>query len=47
VITTTDPHLAQRIGSTISHARGGRLTIDYSDDEYLVRVDWSAATPKD
>jgi len=47
VITTTDPHLAQRIGSTISHARGGRLTIDYSDDEYLVRVDWSAAKPRD
>ena len=42
-ISTTDPHLAQRIGSAIAHAFGGRLEVDYPEDEYLVRVEWSRA----
>jgi hypothetical protein len=41
VISTTDPHLAQRIGSAIAHAFGGKLIIHYPEDEYMVRVDWS------
>lgn len=40
-ISTTDPHLAQRIGSAIAHAFGGKLEVDYPEDEYLVRIDWS------
>ena len=41
MISTTDPHLAQRIGSAIAHAFGGKLEVDYPDDEYMVRVAWS------
>ncbi|MFZ4499310.1 MAG: BCAM0308 family protein [Burkholderiales bacterium] len=41
VISTTDPHLAQRIGSAIANALGGRLVIDYPTGEYMVRVTWS------
>lgn len=41
VLSTTDPHLAQRIGNAIAHAFGGHLEIDYPEDEYMVRVTWS------
>lgn len=41
VISTTDPHLAQRIGSAIAHAFGGHLKIDYPEDEYMALVIWS------
>lgn len=41
LISTTDPHLAQRIGSAVAHAHGGKLEVDYPEDEYMVRVDWS------
>ncbi len=41
VLSTTDPHLAQRIGSAIARAFGGRLEIDYPEDEYMARVNWS------
>jgi len=41
VLTTTDPHLAQRIGNAIARAFGGHLKIDYPEDEYMARVIWS------
>ena len=41
VVTTTDLHLARRIGDALHHAYQGNLEIKYSPDEYLVRVYWS------
>jgi hypothetical protein len=41
VVTTTDLHLARRIGDALHHAYQGALEIKYSPDEYLVRVFWS------
>lgn len=40
-ITTTDIHLARRIGDAIAHANQGNLDIKYSPDEYLVRITWT------
>jgi NMD protein affecting ribosome stability and mRNA decay len=40
-VTTTDVHLARRIGEALHHAYQGKLDIKYSQDEYLVRVDWT------
>ena len=40
VITTTDVHLARRIGEAVHHAYRGDLDVKYSPDEYLVRVSW-------
>jgi hypothetical protein len=36
--TTTDVHLARRIGEALHHAYQGKLDIKYSRDEYVVRV---------
>jgi hypothetical protein len=41
VVTTTDVHVARRIGDALRHAYQGALEIKYSPDEYLVRVFWS------
>lgn len=41
VVTTTDVHLARRIGEALHHAFQGKLEVKYSPDQYLVRVDWS------
>jgi hypothetical protein len=41
VITTTDVHLARRIGEAVHHAYQGDLDVKYSPDEYMVRVSWS------
>jgi hypothetical protein len=41
VVTTTELHLARRIGDALHHAYQGNLEIKYSTDEYLVRVYWS------
>ena len=41
VVTTTDIHLARRIGDAIHHAYQGGLDTKYSPDEYLIRVYWS------
>jgi NMD protein affecting ribosome stability and mRNA decay len=41
VITTTDVHVARRIGDAVAGAFGGTLSLKYSADEYLVRVDWT------
>ena len=39
-VTTTDVHLARRIGDALHAALHGELTVKYSPDEFLVRVDW-------
>lgn len=39
--STTDIHLARRIGDALSNAFRGTLEIRYSHDEYRVRVNWS------
>jgi NMD protein affecting ribosome stability and mRNA decay len=41
LITTTDTHLPQRIGSALKHAHGGELQVQYAKDEYLVRATWT------
>lgn len=40
-VTTTDVHLARRIGEALHRAYQGQLDIKYSQDEYLVRVNWT------
>jgi hypothetical protein len=40
VITTTDVHLAHRIGEAVHHAYRGDLDVKYSPDEYMVHVSW-------
>jgi len=40
LITTTDVHLAQRIGESVMHAQKGTLKIFYGQDEYVVRAYW-------
>jgi len=40
VVQTTDVHLGRRLGEAIHHAYGGDLSIQYADDEQLVRVHW-------
>lgn len=40
-ITTTDVHVARRIGEAICNAHGGELDINYGPEDYVVRVNWS------
>ena len=40
VVTTTDVHLARRIGDALHAAFHGALEVKYSTDENVVRVDW-------
>ena len=40
-VTTTDVHLARRIGEALHAAFHGELTVKYNPDEYLVRVNWT------
>lgn len=40
LVTTTDVHLARRIGDAVHAAHGGELVVKYSPDEYRVRVSW-------
>lgn len=40
-VSTTDLHLARRIGEALCSAYRGRLEVRYSPDEYRVRVNWS------
>lgn len=42
VITTTDPHLARRMGEALHHAHHGTLTFRYEEDEDLIRVNWQS-----
>lgn len=40
VITTTDLHLARRLGESLHNAYQGKLSVQYSPNEYRVRVVW-------
>ncbi len=40
-VTTTDLHLARRIGEAVHNAFEGNLDVKYSPDEYVVRVHWT------
>lgn len=40
VIKTSDIHLPQRIGETLSPAQNGELEMHYDDEGYLVCVNW-------
>jgi hypothetical protein len=40
VVTTTELHLARRIGDALHHAYHGELTTQYAPGQYLVRVYW-------
>ena len=41
VVTTTDPHLARRIGDALHDAFKGELEYHYNKEENLLRVSWS------
>ena len=41
IVTTTDLHLARRIGDALHAAFQGELSVKYSPDEFLVRVNWT------
>lgn len=41
LVTTTDAHLARRIGDALRDAYKGELRYRYSKDEPLLRVSWS------
>ena len=40
-ISTTDVHVARRIGEALKHAFQGALEVRYSRDESFVRVKWT------
>jgi hypothetical protein len=40
-LTTTDVHLARRIGDALASAFDGNLDVKYSRDECLVRIHWT------
>ena len=40
LITTTDPHLARRIGEALHHAHHGTITYRYEEKEDLLRANW-------
>ncbi|MDE3067265.1 MAG: ATPase [Verrucomicrobiota bacterium] len=42
VISTTDLHLARRIGEAVCHAHKGRLDWDYNKEACYVRVNWTS-----
>ena len=39
-LTTTDVHLARRLGEAIHHACAGELSVQYADEDQVVRVAW-------
>jgi hypothetical protein len=41
IVTTTDIHLARRIGEAVHHAYQGELEFHYNPDENLLRVHWT------
>jgi hypothetical protein len=41
LVTTTDPHLARRIGEALHGAYKGELRYRYSKEDWLLRVSWS------
>jgi hypothetical protein len=42
VITTTDPHLARRIGEGLHHAHHGTFICRYEEGEDLLRANWQS-----
>jgi hypothetical protein len=42
IITTTDPHLARRIGEALHHAHRGTFTCRYEEHEDLLRANWQS-----
>lgn len=40
-ITTTDIHVARRIGEAIHRAYEGNLDVNYGPEDYVVRVGWT------
>ena len=40
LVTLTDPHLTRSVGEAIHHAYEGELNFEYSEGEYMLRVDW-------
>jgi NMD protein affecting ribosome stability and mRNA decay len=40
-INTTDIHLPRRIGETVKRTWRGKLTVDFEENGYFVRVNWS------
>ena len=40
VVTTTDIHLPQRLGTALKHAFQGTLNVEYGDSDYTVRARW-------
>jgi hypothetical protein len=42
IITTTDPHLARRIGEALHHAHHGTFTCRYEENEDLLRANWQS-----
>jgi hypothetical protein len=45
VVTTTDIHLPRRIGNALKQAYRGELAIDFDENSYSVRVDWTPPEP--
>jgi hypothetical protein len=41
LVTTTDVHLARRIGDALHHAYKGELDYRYNKQDKLLRVSWS------
>lgn len=41
LVTTTDIHLARRLGEALHHAYQGELEYHYNPDENLLRVHWT------
>jgi hypothetical protein len=41
LVTTTDIHLARRIGEALHRAHKGQLEYSYNDEENLLRVSWT------
>jgi NMD protein affecting ribosome stability and mRNA decay len=42
VITTTNPHLARRIGEALNHAHRGTFACRYEENEDLLRENWES-----
>ena len=41
LVSTTDTHLARRIGDALHHAYQGELRMSYSEDQQFVRLHWA------
>jgi hypothetical protein len=41
-VTTTDAHLARRLGEAVHRAHQGALTVQYNAEQRQVRVRWES-----